>query len=45
MALPLKWACSLAVSSINLHDMFLNTQLIITYIDINIIKIDRRKNM
>ena len=41
--LPLKWACSLAVSGINLYDIFLNTQLLITYSGINIIKIDRSK--
>ena len=38
--LPLKWACYLAVSSINLHDTHLNTQLIITHIDVNITKIE-----
>ena len=36
--LPLKWACYLAVSSINIHDTYLDTQLIITYTDIDIIK-------
>ena len=40
---PLKWACSLAFSGINLHDIFLNTQLLITYSGIHIIKIDRSK--
>ena len=41
--LPLKWACYLAVSSINMHDTMLNTQLIITSIDTNIIKRDKGK--
>ena len=36
--LPLKRACYLAVSNINMHETYSNTQLIITYIDINIIK-------
>ena len=43
--LPLKWARSLAFSGINLYDMFLNIQLLITYSGINIIKIDIRKYM
>ena len=36
--LSLKWACYLAVSSINMHDTYLDTQLIVTCIDIIIIK-------
>ena len=43
--LPLKWACYLAVSTINMHDTYLDTQLLITYIDINIIKKDKGKYM
>ena len=43
--LPLKWACYLSVSSINMHDTYLDTQLIIIYIDININKKDKEKYM
>ena len=41
--LPLKWASYLDVSSIILHNTYLDTQSIITYIDIDIIKIDKGK--
>ena len=36
--LPLKWDCYLAVGSINLHNIYLNTQLRTIYINIDIIK-------
>ena len=43
--LPLKWDCHLAVSSINLRNIFLNTQLGTIYINIDIIKIDKGKDI
>ena len=43
--LPLKWDGYLTVSRINMHDRYLDTQLIITYIDMNIIKTDKGKYM
>ena len=43
--LPLKWDCYLAVSSINLHNIYLNTQLRTIYINIDIIKKDKGKDM
>ena len=43
--LPLKLNCYLAVSNINLHDTYLNTQLGTIYIGINIIEIDKDKDM
>ena len=37
--LPLRMDGNLAVSSINIHDIYLNTQLKNLYIDINIVEI------
>ena len=37
--LPLRSDDSLAVSSVNIHDIYLNTQLRTLYIDINIVEI------
>ena len=43
--LPLRWACYLAVNSINMHGTYLNTQILITYIYTNIKKKDKGKYM
>ena len=39
MVLSLRRDDSLAVSSVSIHDIYLNTQLATLYIDINIVKI------
>ena len=43
--LPFRRNEYLAVSSINIHGIYLNTQLRTIYIDINIVKIDKGKDM
>ena len=43
--LPLERNTYLAVASINMHNIYLDTQLRTIYIDIRIVKIDKGKDM